>query len=154
MPTPRQAARSLAKTATRLERVTDPIVKAAGSFAVDRAIDVGGNMISGRYRLIAEVDKVSNRKGRSTALVLGKPPGFWAIKSYGRRGGYSVRGRSRPLNLRGAGIVRGGRQVTAAWGASPGRARGDNRWEREVVEGTNDEFVTIAAGLVEEAIDG
>lgn len=133
MATPRAVSKSLRASATKIERLLDPVVREAAEFAVVEAVRVGGEMKG--YALFAEVASVSNKGGASSAVVQGVPSGFWAIKSYGRRGGYTIRGKSGPINLRGNPIAIPGRSkpITAARSVTIRTATsGDQRWDRVV----------------------
>lgn len=149
MATPRQVRRSLRATAGRVARIADTAVQSTATVGVELAADVGGRA-NGR-RLYGDVVDVRNRRGRSSATVIGRPAGYWAIKANGRRGGYLVAGRrGRPLDLRSA----GGRR-TAARTVRPGAAAGDDRWRRRVVAPLRSEFPrTVRVGLAEAVNDG
>lgn len=147
MATPRAVARDMRATATRISKLTDPIVADAATFAVDQGADVGGRF--GRRSLTVVVRSSSNRRGRSSVTVAGRTAGAWSIKSYGRRGGYTVRPRRRrALDLRAAGIER------AVASAQPRSTSGDDRWRRYIADPTIDEFVEHAEQLVADAVKG
>lgn len=158
MPTPRQAAKNLDKVAKKLSTLGEPIVAEAAGFAVERAVASGGSFLKGRYVLIAELDKkgTKTRKGRSEALVLGSPPGFWSMKSYGRTGGYRVEPKRSPrVDLRAAPVSRPGTRspATAFKFVEPGPTTGDNRWNEKVVDATADEYLEIAGRIVDRELD-
>lgn len=143
MGAPRAVARDLRRTATRIEKLVDPIVADTATFAVEAG--AGGGSF-GRRRLIVVVRSSSNRKGRSTATVAGKTAGGWTIQSYGRTGGYTVRPRRRRnLDLRRAGYG-------AAMTARPRSTRGDDRWNRLVADPTRTALVDTARRSLAEAV--
>lgn len=147
MAPPRAVARDLRRSATRISKLTDPIVAAAAEFAVEQS-SVGGTF---RGRPVGVVVRsTSNRRGASSATVAGKSAGAWTIKSYGRRGGYEVRPRRRRiLDLRRAGL-----STTAATITRPGSTPGDDRWRRRVAEPTAERFVTVAREQLTAALKG
>lgn len=134
MATPKAVTKSLKASATKIEKLLDPVVREAAEFAIVEATRVGGEMKG--YALFAAVASVSNKGNVSTAVVEGVPSGFWAIKSYGRRAGYTIRGRGgRPLNLRGNPVEIPGRAkpITASRAVTIRTATsGDQRWDRVV----------------------
>lgn len=138
--------KSLRATATKLARVRDETVREAAQGAVEEAINLGGSMKG--YTLYGEVTKVTNKGNVSTATVEGVPSGFWSIKSYGRRGGYTIRsGGKRPLNLRGAGTPRSAAESVKMGG----RTRGDKRWDR-VIDRTAELSAQVWVKRVEKAV--
>lgn len=157
MPTPTQAAKSLKRTAKKLSTLHEPIVAEAAGFAVERALGAGGTFLKGRYVLIAELDRKGTRskKGRSEAVVLGSPPGFWSMKSYGRRGGYEAGpSRSKRINLRAAPVSRPGTSPATAFKyVTPGPTQGDNRWNVKVVDATEEEYLELAGRILDQELD-
>lgn len=131
MAVPRDVARSLRRSATKLAQVPNAVVVDLAETTIDEAGRAGGRFFGGRARLIAEVVERRTARGTSTVTVWGKPAGAWAIKSHGRRGGYRIAPRRRRLGRRGAGVIRVGTLGYAAH-VTAGPARGDRRWERVV----------------------
>ena len=159
MATPRKVARDLRQTATRIARISDAAVADAATVAVELGAGVGGRFGSRRGApLTVVVRSVSNARNTSTATVGGKPAGAWSIKSYGRRGGYTVRPRRRSrrqaLNVRAAGINAGGRTLSAIASTRPGATSGDDRWNRYIREPIADQFTVIAEDLAADAVGG
>lgn len=146
MATSRLVAKKLRQTATKLSKIVDDGVRETAEFAVDEAIRTGGTMKG--YGLLAEITKISNRGGTSTATVAGFPSGFWSIKSYGRAGGYTIRAKGdRPLAL-GA----DGAGPAAAWGATQsGPTSGDGRWDG-VIEATTERSTQVFVEQVAKGI--
>lgn len=129
MPLPREVARGLRKTATRIGKVRVAAVADAATAGVEEAQRAGGAFQFGAARratrMHASVTHTANKATTSTARIVGVPVGAWVMKTSGRRGGYDVRGTRRPLGIGGSPV--------AAWGAhiSTG-TRGDGRWTRVV----------------------
>lgn len=158
MATPRAVARNLRRTATQVARIADTAVAEVAEEAVNLGASVGGRFGGrrGRSRLTVGVRDVRNRRGVSSATIAGETAGAWSIKSYGRRGGYTVRPRQRngrrAVNLRGAGVSAGGRRITASRATSPGRMAGDDRWSRLIAEPSAERFEQLAGELLTEAV--
>lgn len=147
MAPPRAVARDLRRSATRIAKLADPIVADAAEYAVEQS-GVGGSFRRNPLRVV--VRSSSNRRGRSSVTVAGKPAGAWSIKSHGRRGGYEVRPRrGRVLDLRRAGL-----STTAATITRPASTRGDDRWQRLVADPTRTRFVEVARRHLSDAIEG
>lgn len=159
MATPRAVARDLRQTANRIARIPDQAVADAATYGVETGATVGGRFGSRRGRpLTVVVRSTSRRRGVSTATIAGKTAGAWSIKSYGRRGGYTVRPnprrRRRALNVRQAGVSVGGRRLSAIASVRPGGTRGDDRWNRLVADPTREAFGDLVDDLVTEAVEG
>lgn len=155
MATPRAVARDLRRSATRIAKLTDPIVADAATFAVERGAEVGGTF--GRKRLAVVVRSQSNRRGQSTVTVGGKPAGAWTIKTAGRRGGYLVAAkRRRALDLRAYPVNTGPGQrlTTAVASVTVGATAGDDRWRRLVAEPTVAQFAVIGRERLADAVEG
>lgn len=147
MAVPRAVARDLKRTATRIAKIRDSTVAAGAEFAVGEASRIGGTMKG--YDLYAVVSKISNRGTTSTATVEGVPSGFWAIKTYGRRNGYTIRGRTGPLDLRSD-----ARSPAAAFGVTMRTATtGDGRWD-DVIESVAEHTAGVFVEQLDGALDG
>ena len=144
MAVPRTVARDLRRTASKLARVRDDAVRESATSVIESATSIGGRM-RGRT-LTAYVKSTTNRGDASTVVVAGKPAGWWAIKSYGRRGGYDSRPRGdKPLDLRTAGTG----ETSAAWSVHVATAtHGDGRWDR-VIEAADTATVDAVTRLVD-----
>lgn len=151
MAVPRAVARDLRRTAAAISKIGDEAVARAAETAVSEGAAVGGRF--GRRTLTVVVRDVSNSGGVASATVAGRTAGAWSIKSYGRRGGYTVRPvgrrRRRALDLRGAGTDR-----TAYARTSPGRTAGDDRWRRWIADPLADTFSDVVDELVADAVEG
>jgi hypothetical protein len=125
-------------------RMVDPIkaalnhVPAAATAEYAKAFNViaekhGGSFFKGRYHLFSEVAEVYSKGATSNMIIVGKPAGFWAIKSFGRRGGYKVAPRRRKaLTL----FSSGGVQFATT--AFPGPARGKDNWAKTLAEASTE----------------
>lgn len=150
MADPRGVAANLTETATAVSRVPATVTKDLARLAVDEANQLGGKMKDGT-RLTAEVRSTRGSASAVEVTVEGTPAGAWTIKTYGRRGGYTIRaGGDRVLNLRSA----------AGGGPSAARAvrierptSGDGRWD-DVIEATGARAGEALDAAVGEATGG
>ena len=146
MALPKVEAKRLRATAVKLAKVRDDTVRDAAQFAVETAISVGGSMKG--YSLMAEVTKVTNKGNTSTATVEGVPSGFWSIKTYGRRGGYTIRAQGDGvLNLRADPTAPSAVKSVTMGGPTPG----DGRWDR-VISATAERSELVFVERVDKAL--
>jgi len=139
------------KIAANIRKIPDLALGDIVERFVARAEDVGGTFGHGQYQLGARmVGKPRRRGGLASVIVIGSRKGrarggagFWAIKSYGRIGGYTVQGWGQPLDLRGAGLSQ-----SAYHSVSPGSSNGDGRWER-LIDEIDGDAPDIAARVLE-----
>lgn len=132
----------------QLEKVPDQAVAELVKWFVPRSEQVGGKMLwFGRVRqLSSRMRQPRKGQGSSSVVVGGTPASCWSIKSYGRRGGYTVRPRRRKaLKLGGVANVffaevHVGRPTT-----------GDGRWDRLVLE-ADAKFPDVVANLIDRKV--
>jgi hypothetical protein len=129
----------------QLQAVPDEAVAELVRWFVPRSEAVGGRMqLRGRsYKLSSRIRSRKSRVSSSSVILGGTPAGAWAIKSYGRRGGYDVRPRRREalkLSAFAPGVFFFHVTVRSSTG-------GDRRWERLVVE-ADMHFPDVVADVV------
>jgi hypothetical protein len=131
----------------QLEKIPDESVKELVRWFVPRSEQIGGRIrFKGRsYQLSSRIRNRKARTSTSSVVVAGTPAGAWAIKSYGRRGGYDVVPRRKKaialLSSSAPGV-----QFARVHIASP--TTGDQRWDRLVTE-ANDKFPDVVADLID-----
>ena len=133
----------------RLEKVPDEAVAELVRWFVPRSQEVGGRMLwfGKRVRLTSKIK--ARRKGQSdsTVIVGGVPVSCWSIKSYGRRGNYSVKPRRKEaLSLRAFAPGAFFNHVTVHMPTT-----GDRRWDRLVAE-ADVRFPDVVADVVYRAV--
>jgi len=148
MSSPRGVARELKATAAKVARVPAAVATDAARTAVDTADQLGGRMKNGE-RLTADIGRVRSARSTTEVTVEGDPPGAWSIKSYGRRGNYTVR-TGRVLDLRGAG---GGAPSAARSAHIKRAATGDGRWDR-VIDAAAEQAARALDTEMKAALDG
>lgn len=131
--------------ARQLESIPDESVAELVRWFVPRSEQVGGRIqLRGRtYKLSSRIRSRRHRGSANTVILGGTPAGAWAIKSYGRRGGYIVRPRRREalkLSAFAPGVFFAHVTVRSSTG-------GDRRWDRLVAE-ADVKFPDVVAELV------
>jgi hypothetical protein len=143
--------------ARQVESIPDESVAELVRWFVPRSEVVGGRIrFAGRiYQLSSRIRTRKGGRGprtvavgsRSIVILGGTPAGAWAIKSYGRRGGYDVKPRRREalkLSAFAPGVFF--EHVTVQ---RP--THGDRRWDRLVAE-ANIKFPDVVAELVDRRV--
>jgi hypothetical protein len=138
------------KALTRqLGKVPDQSVIELMRWMVPRSEQLGGRMMWFGKRRKLTVKPKKRRKGQSTTSVIigGVPASCWSIKSYGRKGNYDVRPRTKQaLSLKG--FAPG---VHFAHVHIQSGTNGDRRWDRLMAE-LDIRFVDVVDDLVEQAV--
>jgi hypothetical protein len=139
------------RTLTRqLKKVPDESVTELVRWMVPRSEQLGGRMLwFGKNRkLTIKIKKRWKKQASNIAIVAGVPVSCWSIKSYGRKGGYDVRPKTKQaLSLRGyAPGVYFAHSVHVQSGTA-----GDRRWDRLIAE-ARVRFPDIVGDLVERKV--
>lgn len=132
----------------QLEKVPDQAVAELVRWFVPRSEQIGGKMLwFGRVRQLSSRMRQPRRgQGSSRVVVGGTPASCWSIKSYGRKGGYTVKPKRREaLHLRGLANVF---FAEAHIGRS---TNGDRRWDRLVTE-ADQKFPDVVASLIDRKV--
>jgi hypothetical protein len=134
--------------ARQLEQVPDQAVAELVRWFVPRSEAVGGKM-----RWFNRVVQLSSRlrtprrgRGSSSVIVHGSPASCWSIKSYGRKGGYTVRPTRRKALHLGALSNVFFAEVHIGRGTN-----GDRRWDRLVTE-ADQKFPDVVADVVSKRV--
>jgi hypothetical protein len=139
-------AAGLAALNRRLEKVPDEAVRDLVRWFVPRSEQIGGR---GRWfgrnvKLSSKIKKRSKRDTANTVVLQGTPAALWSIKSYGRRGNYTVRVRRADALHLPSGAV-----FDVVHIKTP--TKGDRRWDR-LVDEANDRFVDVVARVVDKRV--
>jgi hypothetical protein len=129
----------------QLKKVPDQSVIELMEWMVPRSEKLGGRMLwfGKRRKLTVKIKK--RRRGQSTtsAVIQGVPVSCWVIKSYGRKGGYDVRPKTKEaLSLKAFAPGMFFAHVHVQSGTN-----GDRRWDRLMAE-LNIKFVDVVDDLV------
>jgi hypothetical protein len=132
----------------QLAKVPDEAVAELVRWFIPRSEEIGGKIKMGgrRYQLTSRLRNPKQGRGSASVIVAGSPAGAWAIKSYGRRGGYTVKPRRRKALHLGASSNVFFASVHVGSGTS-----GDRRWDRLVQE-ANEKFPDVVADLVDRVV--
>lgn len=137
-------AASMRQLERRLQQVPDEAVAELVRWFVPRSEEIGGKMrwFNRVVQLSSRMRSPKSGRGSSSVILNGSPAACWSIKSYGRRGGYTVRPTRRKALHLGAVSNVFFSEVTIHSATS-----GDGRWDRLVTE-ADQKFPDVTAALI------
>lgn len=142
-------AAQMAALSKRIEAIPDDAVQSLVRWFIPRSEQIGGSFrLYGHDKRLSSRIRTRSSRGRVASTLLGGTPATaWSIKSFGRRGNYTVRPR-RALALHLSSFV-GGAYFERV---HVDRATvGDDRWSRLVDEAST-KFPDVVAELMSDAV--
>ena len=142
-------AAGMAALSKRISAIPDDSVQALVRWFVPRSEQIGGRFkLYGHDKALTSRIRTRSSRGKMASTVLaGTPATGWSIKSYGRRGGYTVHTRTK--------------QALSIGGVSSGLAfdnvridratSGDHRWDK-LVDEANAKFPDVIAELIDSVV--
>ena len=142
-------AAGMAALSKRIAAIPDDSVQALVAWFIPRSEQIGGRFnLYGTGKLLSSRIRTRSARGRvASTLLAGTPATAWSIKSYGRKGGYTVHTR-RKLALSIGGLSSG----LAFDNVHIDRATsGDGRWDK-LVDEANAKFPDVIAELIDAGV--
>lgn len=142
-------AANMAALSRRIEKIPDASVADLVRWFIPRSEEIGGRFVLyGHAKQLSSRIRTRSSRGKvASTLLAGTPATGWSIKSYGRKGGYSITPRRR-LALRLSAFAAGAYFERVHIDRA---TTGDKRWDKLVNE-ADAKFPDVVADLVDGAV--